>query len=105
MVVTEEMEAVTKVVNNSNAIREALEAPRASEESTRMEPDSWWSKATLACGVVLGITLSRAPLITQLGGILGRVERVVADEAFFGVRIVLLVVISHYNGIDLPSVG
>jgi hypothetical protein len=40
MVVTEEMEAVTKVVNNSNAIREALEAPRASEESTRMEPDS-----------------------------------------------------------------
>jgi hypothetical protein len=55
--------------------------------------------------MVLGITLSRAPLITQLGGILGRVERVVADEAFFGVRIVLLVVISHYNGIDLPSVG
>jgi hypothetical protein len=33
------------------------------------------------------------------------VERAVANGAYFKARTVLLVVTSHYNGIDLPAMG
>jgi hypothetical protein len=44
-------------------------------------------------------------LITQVGEISGRLERVVPYVAFFGAQTVLSVVISYYDGIDLPSIS
>jgi hypothetical protein len=48
--------------------------------------------------------LIMTPLTTWLGEIPGRVERWVDEGAFFGLRTMLSVVISHYDSIDLPSI-
>jgi hypothetical protein len=94
---TDVLEATVKVLD---AIREALEAAQAWAKL-----DSLWFDDAHACDSVLDTPSNRAPLITQVGEISGRLERVVPYVAFFGAQTVLSVVISYYDGIDLPSIS
>jgi hypothetical protein len=96
--------AMEVAVKASDTIREVLEAVRASKESAHAELDSQWSEAVHACDSVLGAPLNRARLISRFGGISGQLERAVADGSFFEVQTMLSVVISHYDGINLPSI-
>jgi hypothetical protein len=96
--------AMEVAVKAADTIREVLEAVHASKESAHAELDYLWSEAVHACDSVLGAPSNRALLISRFGGISGQLERAVADGSFFEVQTVLSVVISHYVGIDLPSV-
>jgi hypothetical protein len=98
----ETVEAVAKAVNEAEAASKALRVGQASEELACAELESLCSEAARACE---SLWWSRTPLTSWLGEILSRVERAVANGAYFGARIVLSMVISHYDGIDLLSIG
>jgi hypothetical protein len=78
------VEVAVKAVNEEEATREALRVTHDSEQLVCAELNSLRSEAARAYDSVFGIASSRVPLTSHLGELPSRVERVVADTAYFG---------------------
>jgi chaperonin GroEL (HSP60 family) len=86
------------------AAHDALCTTQATKESTHAEVGSLRSRVTRVCDSVLRAASSEASLASRLREI-QRVEKAMADEAYFRALIVLSVVTSHYDNINLSTVS